>query len=97
MASDREPDFWVRLLLVAGWACGLVGLVGVGRQPFTTLMAVGGALIIGSGVALAAGGSRAMARLNERYSPWQSPPSHRFMSVLMVVIGVGWIVGALAA
>jgi hypothetical protein len=97
MAGRRAADFWVRLLFFAGWACGLVGIVGLGRQPFSGFAALGGALIIGSGIALAAGGERAMARLNQRYTPWRSPASYRFMAAAMVFIGACWIVAAVAA
>jgi hypothetical protein len=33
-----------------------------------------------------------MAKLNERYAPWQRVPSHRWMGGLLVAIGAGWTV-----
>jgi uncharacterized membrane protein len=95
--ANRQPDFWVRLFLFPAWILGLIGIVGVGQQPFTTLIFAGACLLIASGVALWLGGTQAMSRLNERYSPWQRPVPHRLIAGGLIVIGAFWIAFTVAA
>jgi hypothetical protein len=82
--------FW--LLLLAGWALGLLALAGVEES----LAIPGGALLTAAGLLLLADGGRTMAALNERYA--RSPgASHLLMGPLLIAIGALWVVYGVAA
>jgi hypothetical protein len=93
--------FW--LLLVAGWALGLLAIVDVEESSSPGFAMAGGGLLIVAGVLLLADGGPIMAALNERYAlrvPRRSAPatwvSHRWMGALLSVIGAIWIVYGVA-
>jgi hypothetical protein len=81
-----------RALLFGGWAIGLVSLLNPDEMPFFLLAILAGVMLVAAGVILAADGGRAMAALNERYSPWQKAPPHRFMGGLLIAVGALWAV-----
>ena len=98
MRPRAYRPFW--LLLLAGWALGLMALAGVVSSVFA---AAGGGLLIAAGVLLLADGGPIMAALNERYAlrarrgngP-SSGASHRVMGPLLIAIGALWVVYGLA-
>jgi hypothetical protein len=81
-----------RALLFGGWAIGLVSLLDPDEMPFYLLAILAGVMLVAGGIVLATDGGRAMAALNERYSPWQKAPPHRFMGGLFIATGALWTV-----
>jgi hypothetical protein len=74
--EGASPIF--RILLIAGWALGIVSLV----ADVGALAIPGGALIAAAGVAMLAGGGP------ERMP---SPGAHRLFGPLMIFIGLCWV------
>jgi hypothetical protein len=95
--QQRSPDLVVRVLLFTGWGFAVVSLVNPEEPPFCVFAIVAGALIGASGVVLASDGGRAMARLNERYAPWQTVPRYRWMAGGLIFIGAVWLVVGIAS
>jgi hypothetical protein len=94
--------FW--LLLVGGWALGLLAILDLEESLSPELAMVGGGLLIGSGFLLLADRGPIMAALNERHalrvrrrSGAPAGASHRWMGALLTAIGAIWIVYGVAS
>jgi hypothetical protein len=87
----RRSATIVRMLLYAGWGLGLSTLLLADDPPFSLVFALAGGLLFACGVVIASDGGRALADINRRNGPWLWPPNHRYLGVLLAVIGAGWV------
>ena len=99
----REPEIVFRNVGIVAWAAGMIGLLwapvsGTERTAWP-LVILAGVLLLGMGVAAVANVGGVRQQIAARWGSTWRLPSRRFgvfESLLLVLVGAGWLVAGLA-